>query len=257
MNPMQDIPRVTAVIPVFNHELAVPAVEAALRAHGLPVLLVDDGSNATCRLALEKLARDTGARLVRLEVNGGKGAAVIAGLREARSLGYTHALQVDADGQHDLADVPRFLAAAHAEPHAVICGLPKFDASIPRVRFLSRYLTHALVWLQTLSFSAVRDSMCGFRLYPVATVLEVVDHEGVGRRMDFDIELLVKLVWRGHVLRWLETRVSYPADGISHFRMLNDNLLLVGMHNRLVFGMLWRAPWLIWRRLRRSPRAQP
>jgi glycosyltransferase involved in cell wall biosynthesis len=241
---------ITAVIPVYNHERAVPAVAAALRAHDLPVLLVDDGSNEACRLALEALARDTGAQLVRLPVNGGKGAAVIAGLRRALELGFTHALQVDADGQHNLADVPKFLELARAEPAAVICGRPVFDASIPRTRFVFRYFTHVLVWLQTLSFTRVRDSMCGFRLYPVNTVLEVVDRDGVGTRMDFDVELLVKLVWRGRVLRWIDTRVSYPADGISHFRMLWDNLRLAGMHVRLVFGMLWRAPLLVWRRLR-------
>lgn len=245
-------PRVTAVIPVYNHELAVADVAASLRAHGLPVLLVDDGSNESCRLALEKLARTSGDRLVRLPVNGGKGAAVIAGLREALANGYTHALQVDADGQHDLRDVPKFMEAARREPESVICGRPVFDASIPRVRFLSRYITHALVWLQTLSFSAVRDSMCGFRLYPLRAVLEVVDRDGVGTRMDFDVELLVKLVWRGRTLRWIDTQVSYPADGISHFRMLYDNLRLAGMHVRLVLGMLWRAPVLIWRRLRGS-----
>jgi len=243
-------PRVTAVIPVYNHELAVPAVAAALHGHSLPVVLVDDGSGETCRLALEQLARQTGDRLVRRPVNGGKGAAVISGLREAQALGFTHVLQVDADGQHDLRDVPGFLEAARREPEAVICGRPVFDASIPRVRFLSRYITHALVWLQTLSLSAVRDSMCGFRLYPVRTVLEVVDEDGVGTRMDFDVELLVKLVWRGRVLRWIDTRVSYPADGISHFRMLYDNLRLAGMHVRLVLGMLWRAPMLIFRRVR-------
>lgn len=249
MNP----PRVTGVIPVYNHEHAVPAVAANLRAHGLPVVLVDDGSSESCRLALEKLSKETGDPLVRLPVNGGKGAAVIAGLRRALELGYTHALQVDADGQHDLRDVPKFLAAAHAEPEAVICGRPIFDASIPRVRFLSRYITHVLVWLQTLSLSAVRDSMCGFRLYPLRTVLEVVDRDGVGRRMDFDVELLVKLVWRGRTLRWIDTQVSYPTDGISHFRMLYDNVRLAGMHVRLVLGMLWRSPMLIWRRLRHTP----
>jgi len=242
--------RVTAVIPVYNHELAVPAVAGALHAHGLPVVLVDDGSGEPCRLALERLARDSGDRLVRLPVNGGKGAAVIAGLREALAQGFTHALQVDADGQHDLNDVPRFLEAARREPGAVICGKPVFDASIPKVRFLSRYITHALVWLQTLSFTRVRDSMCGFRLYPLSTVLEIVDRDGVGRRMDFDVELLVKLVWRGRTLRWLDTRVSYPTDGISHFRMLYDNLRLAGMHVRLVLGMLWRAPRIIWQRIR-------
>ena len=243
--------KVTGVIPVYNHEHAVPAVAENLRAHGLPVVLVDDGSSESCRQALERLAAETGAPLVRLPVNGGKGAAVIAGLRRALELGFTHALQVDADGQHDLRDVPKFLAAAEAEPGAVICGRPLFDESIPKVRFISRYITHVLVWLQTLSLSRVRDSMCGFRLYPLRTVLEVVDRDGVGRRMDFDVELLVKLVWRGRTLRWIDTRVSYPTDGISHFRMLYDNLRLAGMHVRLCLGMLWRAPLLVGRRMRR------
>ena len=249
--------RATAVIPVYNHELAVPAVAAALRRHDMPVVLVDAGSSLTCRAALERLAAETGDALVRLPVNGGKGAAVIAGLRHALWLGYTHALQVDAVGQHDLRDVPKFLAAARAEPEAVICGRPVFDASIPKVRFVSRYITHVLVWLQTLSLSAVRDSMCGFRLYPIRTVLEVVDRDGVGTRMDFDVELLVKLVWRGRTLRWLDTRVSYPTDGFSHFRMGLDNLRLAGMHVRLVLGMLWRLPLLLWRRMRHAAPPPP
>ena len=247
-------PRVTAVIPVYNHEGAVGNVVEALLAHGLPVLLVDDGSNEACRLVLERIARERGARLVRLAANGGKGAAVIAGLREAGSSGFTHAIQVDADGQHDLTDIPRFLDAAAREPDAVICGRPIFDASIPRVRLVSRYITHVLVWLQTLSFTRVRDSMCGFRMYPIGTVLEVVNRDGVGRRMDFDVELLVKLVWRGRTLRWIDTRVSYPADGVSHFRMLFDNLLLAKMHARLLGGMILRAPRLLLRNISEAAR---
>ena len=177
------LPKVVAVVPVYNHELAVPAVAAALCAHGLPVILVDDGSDEPGRRVLARLAHDGAVRLLRLPVNGGKGAAVIAGLRAAQELGFTHALQVDADGQHDLADVPHFLDASRREPKAIICGRPLFDSSIPLVRYFSRYITHVLVWLQTLSFSAVRDSMCGFRLYPVHPVLDVVDLDGVGTRM--------------------------------------------------------------------------
>jgi len=250
------LPKVVAVVPVYNHELAVPAVAAALRAHGLPVILVDDGSDEPGRRALALLAQDGAVRLVHRPVNGGKGAAVIAGLRAAQELGFTHALQVDADGQHDLADVPHFLDASRREPNAIICGRPLFDSSIPLVRYCSRYITHVLVWLQTLSFSAVRDSMCGFRLYPVRPVLDVVDQDGVGTRMDFDIELLVKLVWRGHELCWIDTRVSYPTNGVSHYRLLSDNLRVAGMHARLILGMLWRAPILLWRRTRRAVRTR-
>jgi glycosyltransferase involved in cell wall biosynthesis len=247
----------TAVIPVYNHEHAVPAVVAALRARQLPVVLVDDGSDASCRRVLEQLAQGEGVHLVPLARNGGKGAAVIAGLRAAQSLGFSHALQVDADGQHDLGDAPKFLDAARREPHAVICGRPVFDASMPRVRFVSRHITHALVWLETLSFTRVPDSMCGFRLYPVATVLDVVERDGIGRRMDFDVELLVKLVWRECTLRWIPTRVSYPTDGVSHYRLFRDNLWVAAMHVRLLLGAAWRAPRIVGRRLRRQDGVAP
>jgi hypothetical protein len=91
----------------------------------------------------------------------------------------------------------------------------------------------------------------------VATVLEVVDQDGDGRRMDFDVELLVKLSWRGHRMIWLDTQVRYPADGLSHFRMLLDNLLLARMHLRLVVGMIWRAPRIVAGRISRAIKPSP
>ena len=121
----------------------------------------------------------------------------------------------------------------------------------------SRHITHALVWLETLSFTRVPDSMCGFRLYPVATVLDVVEQDGIGKRMDFDVELLVKLVWRECALRWIPTRVSYPTDGVSHYRLFRDNLWVAGMHVRLLLGAAWRAPRIVGRRLRRQDGIAP
>ena len=239
-----------AVVPVFNHEHAVGGVVAGLRAAGLPCLLVDDGSSRACAAVLDALAAaDPGVSVLHLPRNLGKGGAVSAGLREAAARGHSHALQIDADGQHETADIPRFLAASRAAPAAVVCGRPVFDASIPRVRYFARYLTHALVWLHTLSLD-IRDSMCGFRVYPVATMVTLLDEEPPGSRMDFDIEVLVRLHWRGVPMTWLDTRVGYPQDGVSHFRLGLDNLLISRMHARLFFGMLRRLPRMAERRLR-------
>ena len=160
---------------------------------------------------------------MRLPVNGGKGAAVMAGLRAARRAGYTHALQIDADGQHDAADVPRFLDAARAEPHAVILGQPVFDESVPRSRLYGRYVTHVWVWIETLSLS-IRDSMCGFRLYPLDAACALIDSVDLPTRMDFDIAILVRLHWRGLAFHGIPTRVTYAADGVSHFDVLWDNV---------------------------------
>lgn len=247
-SPSHEI-RVAGVIPVYNHHRTVKAVAASLNSHGLPIVLVDDGSDQECRVALEQFAVESGATLVRLDVNGGKGTAVIAGLKAARAAGFTHALQVDADGQHALADVPRFIEAARLAPDAVICGRPLFDASLPRARYIGRHINQFFVRLETLSFSRIRDAMCGFRLYPIGATLDIA--ENVGRRMDFDVEVLVRLAWRGSPMHWIDTRVAYPDDGISHYRFVFDNLLLIRMHARLLAGMIWRAPRLILARLSR------
>ncbi len=236
-----------AVIPVYNHELAVPAVVSALLAAGLPCVLVDDASSPACATVLRQLATQEQVFLLQLAVNQGKGGAVMAGLREAARLGFSHALQVDADGQHDLADVSRFLDDSRAHPQALICGYPQFDASVPKGRLYARYLTHVWVWINSLSLR-IPDAMCGFRVYPLAPTLALIDKVKLGKRMDFDPEILVRLAWRNQPMRWLPTRVHYPADGLSHFRLVHDNVLISKMHAKLFCGMLLRAPKILWRR---------
>ena len=243
------------VIPVFNHEQAIASVVDSVRVHGLPVLLVDDGSNAACAHELQRLARLADVTLLRHECNRGKGAAVSTGLRAARQRGFTHAVQVDADGQHTLSDIRRFVDEARNHPRSLICGAPLFDASMPHSRRYGRHLSHAAVWLETLSFDIV-DSMCGFRVYPLASTLALLDSQRLGARMDFDIEILVRLHWRDVPMRWLPTHVSYPRDGVSHYRVFFDNVHVVGLHVRLFVGMLVRMPVLLWKKAMRAGEAR-
>ncbi|WP_082621522.1 glycosyltransferase family 2 protein [Bordetella sp. N] len=237
-----------AVIPVYNHPDTVRAVVERVRAAGLPCVLVDDGSSAECARTLDALADAGLAQLLRRPLNGGKGQAVQDGLRHAGALGYSHALQVDADGQHALDDIPVFLEAARQRPDAVICGAPAYGDDAPRSRLYGRWLTRVWVWINTLS-SAIPDAMCGFRVYPLAPTLALLQRCNPGRRMDFDIAVLVRLHWRGVPMAWLPTQVTYPPGGISHFKGLRDNILISRMHARLFFGMLPRAPLLLGRRL--------
>jgi glycosyltransferase involved in cell wall biosynthesis len=234
------------IIPVYNHEHAIGAVVRQVREHGLPVLLVDDGSKPSCATVLDGLVKAPDIRLFRRSQNGGKGAAVISGLEEAHRLGFTHAVQIDADGQHDLVDLPKFLAQATANPDALITGRPQYDASVPKGRLYGRYLTHVWVWINTLSL-AIKDSMCGFRVYPLPRTLSAIV-PSIGKRMDFDPEIAVRLVWAGTKVINLPTHVTYPADGVSHFDVLWDNVRISGMHTRLFFGMLVRLPLILWRR---------
>lgn len=240
--------RPCAVIPVYEHAAPLAAVLKGLSPSGLVCILVDDGSGPACRAALEALAAEPGNRalLVRRERNGGKGAAVKDGLARAAREGYTHAVQVDADGQHDLGALPGLLAAAEREPAAMICGLPAYDGSVPGSRLYGRRLTNFWVAVNTLSRD-IPDAMCGFRVYPLEPVQRVLGAARTGNRMDFDPEVLVRLKWAGLGFRFLPVPVRYPEGGVSHFRLGRDNLLISWMHTRLFFGMLVRAVPLLLR----------
>jgi glycosyltransferase involved in cell wall biosynthesis len=245
--------RIAAVIPVYNHEQAIPAVLAAVLSHGLDCVLVDDGSSNVCASVLDQLAAAHAQQvtLLRHATNCGKGAAVINGMRYLAQQGYSHVLQIDADGQHDTSDIPRFIALANSHPEAVINGCPQYDTSVPKGRLYGRYMTHVWVWINTLSCDIV-DSMCGFRIYPLATVTALTDRQKIGSHMDFDTEIIVRLHWRGTRIINQRTRVRYPTDGVSHFKMWRDNIRISRMHATLFCGMLWRAPLLLARRLRRG-----
>lgn len=233
------------LIPVYNHELPLPGIVERLAAYNLPCILVDDGSGAACAEVIDDLAaRYPWVERLRLTHNRGKGGAVKAGILRAESLGFSHAVQIDADGQHDLNDLAQFLAAAAAHPQAVVLGQPIFDASIPRLRYYARYLTQIWVIINTLSLQ-IRDAMCGYRVYPVATCAELIRNTALEERMAFDVEILVRLHWQQVPMLSIPTRVAYPQDGISHFRDLEDNLRISATHARLFFGMLARLPKLL------------
>lgn len=237
------------LIPVYNHEHAIGATLQDVLQYDYPVLLVDDGSDTACRNVLRDLVDKYSeqVKLLRLDNNGGKGAAVKAGSRSLLENGYSHALQIDADGQHDLSDVEAFMSAGENNPVALIAGFPVYDESVPKVRYYSRYLTHIWVWINTLSLD-IKDSMCGFRLYPLAAIVELLDQAPCGDRMDFDPEVMVRWSWRGGLVENIATKIHYPTNGVSHFDAVHDNLLISWMHARLFFGMLRRLPFILWRR---------
>lgn len=242
--------RACIVVPVYNHRAGAKALIQAVAPLSLQTILVNDASDTDCRRVLEDLAKSFAwVHLVVHSNNLGKGGAVLSGLREALNRGFSHAIQIDADGQHDVADIPSFISISQQHPEAMVTGRPLFDASVPKGRLFARYLTHVLVWIETLSWE-IKDSMCGFRVYPLNAVVPLSRRVRLGRRMDFDPEVLVRLCWEGVPIIMHSTRVIYPKDGQSHFRLWEDNWLITCMHVRLVFGMFVRAPGLLLRRTR-------
>ena len=236
------------LIPVYNHSETLNETLQTLSKHALTCLVVDDGSDAAHRSAIEHVCgQHSFVPLIHHPENLGKGGAVKTGIREAASRGFSHGFQIDADAQHDLSPIPSFIAQARAAPGNAILGEPVFDRSIPTLRRFSRYLTHVWVWINTLSLE-ISDAMCGFRIYPIAPTLELIDSSTLGDRMEFDMEVVVKLSWAGTQCTMLPVRTHYPEGGRSHFRLLQDNVLISAMHAKCFFGMLFRLPQLLGRR---------
>lgn len=214
----------------------------------LPIIMVNDGSGTKEKALFQTLSDNTELLTVlHHDTNLGKGAAVQTGLKAAFLKGFTHALQVDADGQHNLADVEKLLTKSNENPLSLISGLPVYDESVPKHRYYARNITHFWVWVETLSFQ-IKDTMCGFRVYPLNSTVDLITKQSLGNRMDFDIEVMVKLYWNKVSTIFIPTAVEYPEHGISHFRPLADNILISWMHTRLCFGMLLRSPQLIFRK---------
>lgn len=235
------------LVPVYNHGDTLAAVLESLAAFGLPCVVVDDGSDAVTRAVIDGLpAAFPWVSVERFPQNRGRGAALRHGYLTAGSRGFSHVMQLDADGQHCAADVPRMLAAARAHPDALILGQPLFDASAPRVRRYGRELSRFWVNVETLS-RAIGDPLCGFRAVPLEPVLRMLARTPLGDRMDFDPELTVRWIWEGGPVVNVPTRVVYPRGGRSHFRMVDDNVRITRMHTRLVAGMLTRLPRLVGR----------
>jgi glycosyltransferase involved in cell wall biosynthesis len=241
------------LIPSYNTGPRLLETVQEARAQWNPVWVVIDGStDGSGEQILARAREDPGTRVLVQARNCGKGAAVLQGLREAAARGYTHALTMDADGQHPAGRIPAFMAASQREPAALVLGRPVFDASAPRVRVLGRRVSNFWANVETL-WAGIGDSLYGMRVYPIRSLLAVMETHRWMRRFDFDVEAAVRLVWQGLEPVNLDAPVRYfrrEEGGVSHFRYGRDNLVLSWMHTRLFLSFVVRFPGLLRRRLR-------
>ncbi len=240
-------PQRGVIIPSYN---SGPLLEGTLRAvldNWSPVVCVVDGSADGSETMARELARRTNhLHIVSHPANMGKGAAVVTGLEFARAAGWTHAAVVDADGQHEASDLPRFMEASRLHPEAMVLGRPVFGPDAPALRVLGRRIGNWFANLETW-WGGIHDSLFGLRVYPVSPALETLRSIRGGRRFDFDTQLVVRLYWRGVLPVNLPTKVRYHSasfGGVSHFDYLRDNLLLTRAHAGLLLESFLLAPRL-------------
>jgi len=241
------------LIPSYNTgPLLKKTVKAAL-GEWRDIFVVIDGSTDGSDHDLEKLPTtpEQNLRIIRLPQNKGKGFAVLQGINSAMKEGFTHALTMDADGQHPASHIPKFIALANAHPEAMILGQPVFDDSAPSIRLKGRKISNWWANFDTLWWG-IGDSLFGMRLYPIQPLRRAFRSTFGARRFDFDPEVAVRICWQGTAVINLKTPVRYltaEEGGISQFKYLRDNVLLTWMYFRLLIGVTLRSPLLIFRKL--------
>ncbi len=241
------------LIPSYNSGPNVIDVVRAARSQWEPVWVSVDGSTDGSGEALAQMAlTDPGLAVFLLPENRGKGAALLHGLREAEAKGFTHVLTMDADGQHPVQCITKFMGVSLANPAAAILAVPVFDASAPLLRVRGRRISNWWANLETL-WIGIGDLLCGFRVYPIQRLRPIMEASDWMRRFDVDAEAAVRLSWQGVRIINLPAPVRYlthEEGGISHFHYFRDNAVLTWMHIRLMFAFLGRLPLLVARRIR-------
>ena len=241
------------VIPVYRHGSTLEAVVKNLLSHELPIIVVDDGNDEENRAYISGVAEKYPlVKVVTRNKNGGKGRAMIDGIRKAEEMGLTHVLQLDSDGQHDAGKAERFFELSKQNPEAIICGYPEYSAEAPKKRVNGRKFANGWIHFVTLS-KDIKDAMIGFRIYPVEAFLSMLKHTlYIDGRMGFDIDVLVRQYWRGIPVISESVKVSYPADGISNYNYFTDTMRVSGTYARLCLGLIPRLPVLLFRKIKRN-----
>lgn len=224
------------VVPCYNAGGRLrPVLKGVLR-HTQQVVVVDDGSTD---VAIENV-RDLPVNIVTFECNRGKGHALIEGFRTALGNSGVHAVAVvDADGQHDPAELPRLFAAMAEHDADLVIGARVFDkAQVPWASWLGNKLT--VVLTAALLHKWLADTQSGYRLHS-RRFLEDVIQTVPGGRYDTEMEILVRAVRGGYRV------VSVPIETIyergnrsSHFNKLRDSYLVYRRLFRAAFGRVSR-----------------
>jgi glycosyltransferase involved in cell wall biosynthesis len=175
----------------------------------------------------------------KLPKNQGKGMALKTGFALAREKGFDYAVTLDADGQHYPSDIPKFLKAK--KENTLIVGARAFGANVTGRSKFGRRLSSALCTALTGEY--FDDVQSGFRLYPLRGPIAKV--KTLAKRYHFEVEVVIKAMWRGMKLDHVPIKVHYdpPEIRVSHFRAFYDNFLFTMLFFRLFFVAWYRVPW--------------
>jgi glycosyltransferase involved in cell wall biosynthesis len=227
--------KIIILIPVYNHPDTIRDVVIKTMSYHNEVMVVDDGSDWKVSDILSGLD----VTVVRHTQNMGKGAAILTGAERSSSMGYTHIITIDADGQHDPGDLPKIIRAAEKNPNSIIVGKRNFEKTeVPGSSVFGRKFSN--FWLRVQTGRSLGDTQSGFRAYPLGVLNELNLHE---KHYSFEVEVLVKAIWSGINILEVDVNVYYPPGDkrITHFLKFKDNWRISLLNTKLTMRSV--LPW--------------
>jgi glycosyltransferase involved in cell wall biosynthesis len=209
--------KVAVLVPTFNNEKTLGHVLSSVLEYSQDVIVVNDGSTDS---TAEIISHFPQVNVVSYSPNKGKGYALKNGFKRAVELGHDYVISIDSDGQHFAEDLPKFLAALQMHPAAIIMGVRNMEqAGIPGKSSFGHKFSNFWFWVET--GIKMNDTQSGYRLYPVKLLN---DTKFITRKFEFEIEVMVRSVWKGVEMAEVPVRIFYaPKETrISHFRPFKD-----------------------------------
>lgn len=208
------------LIPTYNNDRTLGKVIASTLEYTPNVIVVNDGSNDKTINILNQFKEKID--IISYPKNRGKGAALRKGFIRAGELGYDYVITLDSDGQHFPSEIPKFLEkVTPGESILIIGNRDMSSANIPQKSLFGRNFSN--FWVRLETGQALLDTQSGYRLY---TVAKINRFHFFTVKYDFELESLVRWLWRGYPVESVNINVYYPSreERVSHFKGFKDNL---------------------------------
>ncbi|MBC7692408.1 MAG: glycosyltransferase family 2 protein [Methylotenera sp.] len=236
--------RIRVCIPTYKNPLTIASfVKDCLSLTQFPILVVEDGSEVPIRTLLTEFTehfKSGRLEVLRLEKNQGKGIALQSAIRESIAKSYTHLLALDGDGQHFASEIPKLVKASEEHPWDLVIGNRRMEGpTVPEISKFGRKFSN--FWVKFKTDALVADSQSGFRMYPLFPLQTLRFHT---KRFDFEIEVMIRFLWKGIAIREVEIAVHYPEahERVSHSDKLWDNVRITFLNTLLIVISLLKAP---------------
>lgn len=230
------------IIPTYNNAGTVERVIRGVQSYTGDIFVVNDGSTDGTREIVGQYESGN-VRVISLEKNHGKGFALREGFRCALEEGFRYAITLDSDGQHYPEDIPKFVASIIQHLDAMIVGARDMEQdTIPGASSFGHRFS--IFWFQVETGLKIPDVQSGYRLYPLHRLREI--RHFYSTRYEFEVEVLVRLAWRGVPILSVPVNVWYAPkeERISHFRKGTDFARTTLLNTILVFdALLWVRPF--------------